>query len=74
MFFSNFMFYLFLFPEAMVAFNFLKDLLFYVYECFVYIYVCVLHVCLVPVEVREHVRFPELWSWMVASLHVGADK
>ena len=39
-------------------FNFFRFILFYVYECFVYMDVCAPHVCLVPKEFRTGCRIP----------------
>lgn len=40
---------------------------FYVYECFVSMYVCTLHMCLVPKEARSGCLFT--WNW---SHHMSA--
>lgn len=41
-----------------VLWVFLKDLLFYIYECFAYMYVCESHVCLVPMDLRTACQIP----------------
>lgn len=44
----------------MVGGNFLSPKLSYVYECFISVYVCVLHMCLVPLEALELVVTDDL--------------
>jgi hypothetical protein len=54
---------------------FLKIYLFYVYGNFVCMYVCVPHVCLVPIETRRVCLIPlELELQMVMSCHVGSGR
>lgn len=47
-------------PQAQLGLGFCFSgyCLFYMYKCFVYIYVCVLPACLVPVEVRRGHQIP----------------
>lgn len=46
----------------------------YPYECFACMYVCTLHVCLMPLETkREGIDSLELEVWAVVSHHVSAE-
>jgi hypothetical protein len=56
-----------------LLFKRIKTFLFYMYACFAYMYLSVLHVCLVPVEIRRRaLDSRELGLWTVVSCHVGA--
>ena len=45
--------------------------LFYVYECFPSMHICVVYVCTVPQRSEKDIRFPELELWMVVTHQVS---
>jgi hypothetical protein len=58
-------------PWSDLYFYFFKRFIWlYAHECFVYLYICVLYVCLVPVKPEGSTRHPGSYRWLWVTMSV----